>query len=52
MTLRLTYPCVLPNPYSSVSMMREFHSNEAFSEDKYTLTENVIISPLNVSCSA
>ena len=46
MTLRVTYPCVRPNPYSSGSMMRESHSNEASSEDKYTLTENLIISPL------
>ena len=44
MTLRLAYPCVRPNPYSSASMMKEFHHNEASSQDKYTLTENLIIS--------
>ena len=49
-TMRLTDPCVRPSPYSSASIMREFLSNEASSEDKYTLTENLIISPLNVLC--
>ena len=39
-------PCVWPNPYSSASMMRKFHSNEASSEDKYTHMENLLISPL------
>ena len=34
------------NPYFPASMMREFHSNEASSEDKYNLTENLIISPV------
>ena len=46
MTSRPTYPCVRPNPCSSASMLREFLSSETSSEDKYALTENLIISPL------